>query len=70
MDLAPTTEVDVVNELLKVVGETVTKNGKTNGLATYAGRFAECTISGLIHELTTLESSRVSLAVEFREQPG
>jgi len=49
---------------------TVTKDGRTYGLATYAGRFAACTPHGLIFELTALENSRVALAVEFRRQPG
>lgn len=49
---------------------TVTRRGRTSGLALYGGRFAECNAVGLICELTTLESSRVSLAVEFKQQPG
>jgi hypothetical protein len=49
---------------------TVTKRGRTSGLAYYAGRFAECTGEGLIFEFTALEQSRVSLAVTFKQQPG
>ena len=49
---------------------TVTKRGETHGLAIKGGLFAACNRNGLIFPLTAIETSRVSLAVRFKDQPG
>jgi len=49
---------------------TVTKDGKTYGLAHHDGRYACCDLRGNIRNLTALEHSAISLAVEFKRVPG
>ncbi len=49
---------------------TVTKGGRTYALAWGHGITAECDRSGRLVTLTAMERSRISLAVEFRQQPG
>ena len=49
---------------------TVTKNGSTRALAWGWGMTAECSAGGRLVALTAMERSRISLAVEFRQQPG
>jgi hypothetical protein len=49
---------------------TITKNGSTYALAWRHGMTAACDGRGRLVSLTAGERSRISLAVEFRQQPG
>lgn len=53
-----------------VLHGTIRKRGVTYGLAWRRGMIATCNTSGMIAGLTTLERCAISLAVEFKEQPG
>lgn len=48
----------------------VTKNGKIYALAWRGGMTGACDSHGRVATLTAIERSRISLAVEFHEQPG
>lgn len=49
---------------------TVTKHGNTYGLAYKDGMYAVCTLQGSIFSLSTIERSRISIAVEFKQVAG
>jgi hypothetical protein len=49
---------------------TLTRDGKTYGLAHNGGMYAACDLRGSIWNLTAIERSRISTAVVFKQVPG
>ncbi|MEO7050827.1 MAG: hypothetical protein ABI128_04105 [Rhodanobacter sp.] len=71
-DWRPLVQVDVLRPLPDgwSLHGSVTKNGSTYALAWGFGMTAGCNAHGRLVTLTAMERSRISLAVEFRQQPG
>jgi hypothetical protein len=67
--LVPAEVLDVLPDAWTLHG-TVTKNGSTHALAWGHGMTAACDARGRLVTLTAIERSRISLAVEFRQQSG